>query len=174
LTIEVAGTKNTSAQSSWVWVDAFEYASGSTNSTTGGGTTGGGTTTTGSYTRVEQSNSALTATGTWYSNSGSFNSGGSAILAIDKGTRATFTFTGTAVRWIGYKDPWSGIANVYVDGALQTQVDTYSASTQAQAVNYTVTGLNSGAHTITVEVTGTKNTAAQSYWVWVDAFDYAP
>src|SRR5207244_9286753 len=81
---------------------------------------------------------------------------------------------GTAAKWIGYKDQWSGIANIYVDGALKTQVDSYSASGQAQAVLYTITGLSSGAHTLTIEVTGNKNAAATSAWVWVDAFESAP
>ncbi len=91
-------------------------------------------------------------------------------LALSKGARAT----GTAVKWIGYKDPWSGIANVYVDGTLKTQVDSYSASGQAQQVLYTITGLNPGSHTLVIEVTGRKNTSAQYAWIWVDAFDFAP
>ena len=78
------------------------------------------------------------------------------------------------MKWIGYKDPWSGIANVYVDGTLKTQVDSYSASGQAQQVLYTITGLNPGSHTLVIEVTGRKNTSAQSAWIWVDAFDFAP
>src|SRR2546427_6365037 len=53
-------------------------------------------------------------------------------LALSKGARATFAFKGTAAKWIGYKDPWSGIASVYMDGVLKTQVDSYSASGQAQ------------------------------------------
>ena len=76
------------------------------------------------------------------------------------------------MKWIGYRDQWSGIANVYVDGVLKAQVDTYSATGQAQAVNYTITGLASGPHTITIEVAGTKGASAQSSWIWVDAFDY--
>jgi hypothetical protein len=96
----------------------------------------------------------------------------SAALAIDAGSRATFTFTGTAVKWIGYRDASSGIANVYIDGTLKAQIDTYSATDQAQAVDYSITGLNSGTHTVTIEVAGTKNPSAQSAWVWVDAFDY--
>src|SRR5437867_9876082 len=112
--------------------------------------------------------------GTWYSNSMSVHSGRSAALALSKGARATFAFNGTAAKWIGYKDPWSGIANVYVDGALKTQVDSYSASGQAQQVLYTITGLSSGSHTLVIEVTGTKNPSAQSAWIWVDAFDFAP
>src|SRR5205823_4841380 len=138
--------------------------------TTGGGTSGG--TTTATFTRVEQNSSAVAYTGTWNTNNGAFNSGGSAVLALDRGSRATFTFTGTAVKWIGYKDGWSGIANVYVDGTLQGQVDAYSAADQAQAVLFTMSGLSSGTHTLAVEVTGTKNTASSSSWIWVDAFDY--
>src|SRR5438132_11623133 len=85
------------------------------------------------YTTLFRSNSsAVTYTGTWYGNSMSVHSGGSAVLALDRGSRATFAFNGTAAKWIGYKDPWSGIANVYVDGVLNTQVDTYSSSGQAQ------------------------------------------
>ena len=135
-----------------------------------GGTSGG--TTTGTFTRVEQNSSAVTYTGTWNTNNGAFNSGGSAVLALERGSRATFIFTGTAVKWIGYNDAWSGIANVYIDGMLQGQVDTYSASGQAKVVNYTITGLTAGTHTITIEVTGTKGASAQSAWIWVDAFDY--
>jgi hypothetical protein len=172
LTVEVTGAKNPASQSVWIWVDAFDYATGGTSGNGGGtGGTGGGTTG-GTFTRAEQNSAAMAYTGGWYSNSGSFNSGGSAALAIDAGARATFTFTGTAVKWIGYRDTWAGIANVYIDGVLKSQVDTYSASQQAQAVNYSITGLSSGSHTITIEVTSTKNTSAQSAWVWVDAFDY--
>jgi hypothetical protein len=133
-------------------------------------TTGG----TPAFTRVEQNSSSVTYTGTWYSNSASFNSGGSAALALNSGTRATFAFTGTAVKWIGYRDAWSGIANVYIDGVLKSQVDTYAALAQAEAVNFTGTGLSSGPHTITIEATGSKDASARSAWVWVDAFDFLP
>src|SRR5262249_40432223 len=125
------------------------------------------------FTRVEQNSSSVTYTGTWYTNTGSFNSGGSAVLAEQTGSRATFTFTGTDARWIGYKDVWSGIANVYVDGVLKGQVDAYSSSDQAQAVMYSISGLTSGSHTLAVEVSGTKNPSSHSFWVWVDAFDSA-
>jgi hypothetical protein len=116
----------------------------------------------------------VTYTGSWYSNGGSFNSGGSAVLALDPSTRATFTFSGTAVKWIGYRDAYAGIANVYVDGVLKASVDTYSATAQAQAGLYSITGLRSGSHTITIEATGTKSASSSSAWVWVDAFDYLP
>jgi len=46
---------------------------------------------------------------------------------MDSGSRASLTFTGTGVSWILYRDEWSGIANVYLDGVLKSAVDTYAS-----------------------------------------------
>src|SRR5262249_19131134 len=78
---------------------------------------------------------------------------------------------GTGVTWVGYKDAWSGIANVYVDGALKGTADLYSPSDTAQASLYTVTGLVSGSHTLVIEVAGQRNPLSAGLWIWVDAFD---
>src|SRR5207237_7936614 len=93
------------------------------------------------WTRVEHDNAAIALTTGWYPIAKPFFSGGSAVEANAPGARATFSFTGSGVRWLGYRDRWSGIANVYLDGVLQRQVDTYSASAQAQAVVFSATGL---------------------------------
>ena len=121
--------------------------------------------------RYEQNNPAVQLTGTWYPNSGAFNSGGSAILAMDQGSQARCTFTGTGVQWIGYRDAWSGIAQVYLDGALQGTIDTYSAGQQAQAVVYSLSGLGKASHNLTIVAAGTHNANSGGAWVWVDAFD---
>ncbi len=121
--------------------------------------------------RYEQNSNAVRYSGSWYPNAGAFNSGGSSVLAMDTGSQATFTFTGMSVKWIGYSDQWSGIAQVYVDGKLLGTVDTYAASEQAQAVQYSVNNLSSGTHTLTISVTGQHDAASSGAWVWVDAFD---
>ena len=41
------------------------------------------------------------------------------------GARATFSFTGTSVKWIGFRAPWAGIARVFVDGTFVTELDLY-------------------------------------------------
>ena len=125
----------------------------------------------GSLVRYEQDNPAVRPTGNWFPNHGTFNSGGSAVLAMDQGSQAQFTFSGTAVQWIGYRDQWSGIAQVYLDGSLKASVDTYSAGAQAQAVVYSISGLSAGSHTLTILVTGTSNPSSGGAWVWLDAFD---
>ena len=60
------------------------------------------------------------------------------------GCQATFTFTGSAVSWIGYRDEWSGIARVSVDGVLRAEIDTYASRIRARSLMYTLTGLLAG------------------------------
>jgi hypothetical protein len=123
---------------------------------------------------VEQTSAAVTWSGKWNPSKGSYLSGGSAKISQTAGARATFSFTGDAVTWIAYKDASAGIARVYIDdmNTPKATVDTYSASPQAQAVAYTITGLPWGAHKIAIEATGTKNNASRGAYVWVDAFNY--
>jgi hypothetical protein len=75
------------------------------------------------------------------------------------------------VKWIGFSDPWSGIAQVFLDGKLVATVDTYSATQVAQKVQYTASGLTDGPHTLTIVVSGSHDTRSAGAWVWVDAFD---
>jgi hypothetical protein len=128
---------------------------------------GGGT---GPWTRVEENNAAVQFNGDWFVNSNANNSGGTARLTLVNSV--IFTFTGSGARWVGFSDPWSGMANVYVDGTLKSSIDTYSATAQYQAIQYTITGLPSGQHTLKVQAAGEHDSQAQSSWVWVDAFDY--
>jgi hypothetical protein len=112
--------------------------------------------------------------GTWFTNGLSAHSGGRAVSAMDAGCRATFTFDGTGATWIAYRDQWSGIARIYVDGRLRTSVDTYASTGMPQSVMRRITGLVRGRHTLTVEATGRKRSASGGAWVWVDAFDRIP
>jgi hypothetical protein len=121
--------------------------------------------------QYEEDNPAVQYTGTWYPNYGAFNIGGSATMAMDANSQAQLTFTGTGVQWIGFSDPWSGVAQVYVDGTLRATVDTFSATQQAQAVQYSVSNLNSGSHTLTIVATGNHSSGSAGSWVWVNAFD---
>jgi hypothetical protein len=124
--------------------------------------------------RVEQDDPAVVYDGSWSPHSKPIHSGGSAKLAMDAGSRADFRFSGTGVSWIGYRDAWSGIANVFVDGVRKATVDTYSAADNAQATTYTVGGLARGTHIFTIQVTGTHSGASAGAWIWVDAFTVSP
>ena len=128
-------------------------------------------------TRLEDTSPAITYTypGTWMEGytGGRDWSGGTAALGFASEHRATVSFTGTGVSWIGQRGPWTGIANVYLDSTLVATVDTYAPTEEARAVLYTASGLASGVHTLVIEVPSprTKNPASSDYFVVVDAID---
>ena len=121
--------------------------------------------------RVEESDPTVVYTGVWLTQRRADLSGGSIVESPYPISTASLTFSGTGIRWIGYKAAWGGIAQVLLDGAPAATVDTYAPTEQAQAVMYTATGLAAGVHTITIKVTGTWNPAGCCSWVVIDAFD---
>ena len=161
LSIEVLHERDNQTQGSWVWIDAFVIENGSP--IPGGVSAGGG--------RIQENHPALLYSGTWFANASVVHDEGRAVLAMDKGSKVTIAFDGTGVSWIGYRDEWSGVARVYLDGAEKTTVDTYVAPSRARTTLYTITNLPQGAHTLTIEATGARNESARGAWVWVDAFD---
>jgi hypothetical protein len=195
----VTGNPNPSAAQAWIWVDAFDLISGSATATptptatatstptstgtarptptmtaTPSPTTAPTPTATASGSRIEDTDARVAYLGTWYVNNNANDSGGSADLATDAGSAATLTFDGTGVTWIGLQDPWSGIATVYVDGALRATVDTYSAATLVHTPVYSIGALPRGTHTLQIRVSGTHDGSSSASWIWVDAFDVIP
>lgn len=170
LTLVVTGTRSAGSAGSWIWVDAFDV-----NVVTAADSSSPGAAVPAAPFRIEQNSPDVSYSGgTWHPKAASNSSGGSAVLSMDTNARATVTFHGTAVKWIGYRDQWSGRARVYVDGVLAKVIDTYASPAQSQAVLHTVTGLAPGAHTLTIEVTGTRSRQSKGSWVWVDAFEITP
>src|SRR5881392_2462818 len=108
-------------------------------------------------TRVEETALATTVyTGGWFqSHSERPWSGGTAALSNAALSRATLTFSGTGVSWLGLRGPQAGVAKVYLDGAYQVDVDCYASTETVQAVLFARTGLAAGAHTLAIEATGT-------------------
>jgi len=87
-------------------------------------------------------------------------------------TTATFTFTGTALSWIGLKCSTCGTATVSIDGGTPTQVDTFDNNAPlgpglTSGVVYTTPTLAAGSHTIVITILGTAD-------VFIDALDVTP
>jgi hypothetical protein len=190
--VEITGTRNAASASNWVWLDAFDIipsGGGATPTATAPPTptatptaTAGATATstptptpTGapSVTRIEDASGSVAYTGTWFVNNYPSHSGGTAHGSVDTGSRATLTFTGSSVTMIAYKDEWSGIGSVFIDGILAGTVDFYAGPSDphVQVPVFSSGGLGAGTHTIALEVTGTRNPASASDWLWLDAFD---
>jgi hypothetical protein len=170
LTIEVTGRQNASAAGALVVVDAFDVPAATIS-------------------RLQETDPSVTYTAGWVQDNQivtlipsitqGFTQGislrswsaGAARLSTTPGAQATFSFTGTAISWIGARGNQSGIARVSLDGVFVTEVDLYSSTEQIQAAVFTATGLADTSHTLTIEGTGRHNAASQNALIVVDAFD---
>ena len=157
LTIEATGMKNSASTGALIVVDAFEVTAAGT--------------------RFQETDPAVAYRGSWtHGNLNRSWSEGTVAASNVPGSQVTFSFSGTAVAWIGCRKSTTGIARVFLDGVFVAEIDTYAAP-PAEGYQTTVlqlTGLASGGHTLTIEATGRKNPAAESAYVVVDAFDVRP
>ena len=160
LTIEVIHQRDSTTQGSWIWVNAFDVTNGTLVSTTQ--VAGAGL--------APQTSVAANYNGEWFTTARAEFSGGSINSTVSPGAGVTLAFNGTGVTWIGYRDQWSGLAQVYIDGALQTTVDTYLNPAQAQAPTWSVSGLTPGDHILRIAATGTNDDVSGGAWVWVNGF----
>jgi hypothetical protein len=123
----------------------------------------------------EESDASVSLSPGWIQSDPNFDwygwSGGFSVHSVVPGTRATLSFTGTSVTWIGYRSVDSGIARVFVDGAFVSDVDLFARRDEVSARIFSVKGLTNSSHTFTIEVTGLKNAESQGNIVVVDAFD---
>jgi hypothetical protein len=121
-------------------------------------------------TRILENDPSITYTGMWYTNFESPNIGGEAYLTNAKGATVALSFTGTGITWIGVLDPYSGIAQLYLDGTPNA-VDTYGPSTLYQQPLFSVHGLAPGTHTLSIQVLHQRDGDTNGSWIWINAFD---
>lgn len=119
---------------------------------------------------LQETHSYLAWSGTWTQWLSDRHSGGKLRYSASKGSKVTFSFTGTGFNWYAPKWERGGKANVYIDGSLARTVSLYSAERKYQQIAFQRTGLSATAtHTVTIEVLRAKDSASLSYWVPVDA-----
>ena len=122
--------------------------------------------------RVEESDAAVSLSAGWTQSSPRYGwSAGAARQSTVAGALASFTFTGTSVTWIGGRNRSGGIALARVDAGAGKEVDLFARPNEIRTPVITIDGLSDGTHTLTIEVTGRQNPAADSNVVVVDAFD---
>jgi SpoIID/LytB domain protein len=160
LVITVLGTHRRSSAGSYVYVDAIDV--------------------TGSllavprppaWKRYDQNASSVVYHGVWKTSALAGLYGGTHAYSRETSATATFTFTGTQVRWIGRRAANYGKAWVSVDASAPVLVDLYSAKALSQQCLFESSTLTPGTHTLTVRVAGTKNAKSKGDYVDVDAFD---
>jgi hypothetical protein len=116
-------------------------------------------------------------TGSWSTQKGNAASAGAYGNTVHSATApqagksnsVTFTFTGTEVALLAALGADCGQVTMSVDGGATRTIDLFGA-TQKAAVVGTVSGLNNGTHTVTVNVLASKNAGSSGTRVDVDAF----
>src|SRR5258708_7069161 len=155
LTIQLTGQMNPQATSALIVVDAFDVPAPAVS-------------------RLQETDPDIAYTPGWVQGEASRPwSAGAAALSTTPGAQATLTFTGTGISWIGARGPQTGIARVFLDGALMQDIDPYPLTEGPQPTAFTATGLTAGTHTLTIQVLG-KNPASTDFWILVDAFNVMP
>ena len=148
--IKVLHTKNASSSGFNVRLDAFKV---------------GATTTQESDTGIQYD--------TWKYAVVTQTNGGSWHSASTAAASATVTFTGTSIDWITATGKAFGKASVTIDGVSKGTFDLYTATTKNMVLK-TFGGLSSGAHTMVIQVLGTKNASATGTKIVVDGFTIHP
>ncbi len=121
-------------------------------------------------TRYEQADSHFAYGGTWTVSSTTSASGGSFRFCNASGS-VTVSFAGTHLAWIAKTSPAYGKAKVTLDEQAPVTVDLYSPAAVYKNVVWNTGLLDSRAHTVKIEWTGTKNASAADANISVDAFD---
>jgi methionine-rich copper-binding protein CopC len=120
----------------------------------------------------QESDAAINYVGLWTTQTDSAAYGGALRYANGLGTeKATFVFTGSGIGWVSGTNQSRGQADVYLDGTKVATIDLYSASGKSRVLVFSKGGLNPLAtHTLEVRALGTRNAAAKSKRVDLDAF----
>jgi photosystem II stability/assembly factor-like uncharacterized protein len=121
--------------------------------------------------RVDNENVFITRDQSWGKIGCQLCSGPNFMAAGSALARTELIFVGESITWIGIRAPFAGIANVYIDDLLETQVDLYSPQFAFQQVLFRKTNLSAGEHKLSIEVSGIKNPASANVFVLLDALD---
>src|SRR5204862_129454 len=118
VTVTVSGNKNAASAGPFVLFDAFTFAAVAPPPPPPPPTPGSGT--------YEDSNAAVSFSGSWTTFSNAGNSGGSAKFNGQTGAGVSLTFDGGALTLAHLKQANAGIATVSIDGTVVDQLDTYN------------------------------------------------
>lgn len=107
-------------------------------------------------------------TGTWGTASGSGFYNSDNTYSNTAGDQCAVRFEGTSIQWYGSKASNHGIMAVSVDGGEETLIDCYAAEREDDVLLFDSGSLKAGLHTLTVRVTGDKNSAASDCYINAD------
>lgn len=115
--------------------------------------------------------SAFTYSGEWTADAYAPAWGRSRHYSRQPGAAATVTFSGTGVAWIGERDANRGVAEVFLDDAPASVVDTFNGGGPevAQAALWRRDGLPPGEHRLRIVCSGRRDPRSRDAFISVDA-----
>jgi hypothetical protein len=149
--IKSTGTRNANSTGTFLYHDAFYTTTDSAD-----------------LTPDSENNYDGSTTYTWERVNFASASGGSFSDSASPSSALAFTFSGTSITWKYLKSPKGGIANVWIDGVPQTNVDQYGSSVSLASTTYS--GLANALHTIFIKPSGTRNASSSGVFLYHDAF----
>jgi Transglycosylase-like domain len=105
---------------------------------------------------VGEASSRIAYAGGWHRARNGSYAGGAVRYSTRAGASATVAFTGKRITWYGPVGPTRGKARILVDGVAVRVVDLHRSGFKGHAALYTKTWSATGAHTLTIQVVGTK------------------
>ncbi|WP_185819463.1 CotH kinase family protein [Salibacterium salarium] len=109
--------------------------------------------------------------GMWEESENDSHHKGSAVFSETAGDQIEITFEGTGIRWLGFKGPTQGIADIEIDGEAVEEVDTFAKESSFNRELVSIDGLEEGQHTMTITVTGEKQEKSNNNRVHIDSFE---
>jgi hypothetical protein len=115
---------------------------------------------------TQESDKRISFKGRWSMVADAGYMGGKAKRTTATNAKAVLKFTGAAIAWIGPIGPSEGSAEVYIDGQLSSDVNTYASDFQPSVVLFQKSWATVGSHNITIVAAGTTGHPE----ITVDAF----
>ncbi len=124
------------------------------------------------WNKVDDASASIAYTANWalYTGNGGYQNTEHYVEVV--GQTATYTFTGTQVRFYGFKRNDLGNAQILIDNVVVATVDCYAATMAVNQMLYESAALSNAQHTIKINCVGTKNASSSGFEVIVDAFEY--
>jgi photosystem II stability/assembly factor-like uncharacterized protein len=124
--------------------------------------------------RYEDNREPIRYEGDWIVSRGDEFSASTVTHSEKAGSRARLTFVGKGVTWLGGSGKDQGIARVMIDGEHVADVDQFSEERRVMTAVYSIAGLSLGPHTVSVEVSGSRNPRSTGGRIEIDALDVFP
>jgi transglycosylase-like protein with SLT domain len=110
--------------------------------------------------KIQDTNVGIVYVGRWAAATHSGYSDGRVLYSSTDGAKATFSFTGRSIAWIGPVGSTRGKARIYLDGVAIGTVDLRRADFRPQVTLFKRSWTSTGDHKITIQVIGSGRPVA--------------